>query len=968
MSDFVGASSSEINALIEQYTRLLTEDDSTKVIIYDASGSTGSESRRTPEQIHENILINDDIINGRPYWKTISAAQTNEVMSIVRNGETFDIFYFGSINRLMTRGFIKETHVFDPLVTPFLIAGTAMNYIPESSTKPHFALEQIKDSYLATGKRLSIYVICDGQIDSDSIRGFTSEIKRIISLYKTQVKFHFIAISVGEIDISSEQAIRRAPGSDQFRILQENGLTQNVASYTIKTEKGEAVLYSSTSTCPTGYFPFGKERMMLNTDFSYFLTIISQQVQSSSSDRVALIKLAQNIIVNALKFYLSDKTPRMKTEIIHLISNFFRNTVLEDVVINRNFIQQMLDNMMSGSANTITDTLNRKDIMAAANERNKDNLAQSVGIQSEFCAYPIFDLAGKRIILITGNASYVTFPFSNNGKTFNNAGFQIQGITGTIPALPMDSTSDEQALRQWVRPIQNSLFGTDVQSDIHIWIMFLIYCILNHYSSPESAEYVSSMRFILTTVLHKVRNSNYKKTELEWGQEGNMMHPNMGSEKDLEPYLRTAIELFPFMCRDIHPFTVMYWMFLSYADITLISNQLKFCEKSVLEDIQRITGTPFILRNSDGILRNTELKSVLGALILPSAMSIIRYNMEEKKEGGYDPIELDENVHDGWKQPDHSFRGYPCNPNFLFGKSTYSGIRSRGSYRCFICQTSLNTEFTHVIIASNATVAVEPSIANPFIERRAGSSYQRHVPISAPVTAGGGRSYAPTASPPSQDNHLIVLHGGTGVGKSTTTGIMKSKLESNDYAVLVMSADQWSKVGKNPINEINNAFKNFMRSNNPKKMIIMDLCNESEEIPTRPFKIDLSSAKAHSFWPNLDKSTLTSEIFRQYEEFALSNVLNRAKSDSTTTYWLNRHEVNFKGVRGVRAVIQIHNMKFSAIHQLLRTGFSRQNIRETDSFEEIMSQITPGADAYKEYLGTKSLEDDIQNFFTSEGI
>lgn len=980
MSDFVGTSSSEISALIEQHTRLLTEDDSTKVVVYDASGSTGSESRRTREQLHENILINDDIINGRPYWKTISAAQTNEIMSIVQNGETFDIFYFGSVNRLMTRGFIKETHVFDPIVTPFLIAGTAMNYIPESSTKPHFALEQIKDSYLATGKRLSIYVICDGQIDSDSIRGFTSEIKRIISLYKTQVKFHFIAISVGEIDISSEQAMRRAPGSDQFRILQENGLTQNVASYTIKTEKGDAVLFSSTSTCPTGYFPFGKERMMLNTDFSHFLAIISQQVQSSSSDRVELIKLAQNIIVNALKFYLSDKTPRMKTEIIRLISNFFRNTVLEDVVINRNFIQQMLDNMLSGSANTITDTLNRKDMMAAANERNKDNLAQSVGIQSEFCAYPIFDLAGKRIILITGNASYVTFPFSNNGKTFNNAGFQIQGITGTIPALPMNSTSDEQALRQWVRPIQNSLFGTDVQSDIHIWIMFLIYCIVSYYSSHESAEYVSSMRFILTTILHKVRNSNYKKTELEWGQEGNMMHPNMGSEKDLEPYLRTAIELFPFMCCDIHPFTVMYWMFLSYADITLISNQLKFCEKSVLEDIQRITGTPFILRNSDGILRNTELKSVLGALILPSSMSIIRYNMEEKKEGGYDPIELDENVHDGWKQPDHFFRGYPCNPNFLFRESTYNDIRSRGSYRCFICQTSLNTEFTHVIIASNATIAVEPSVANPFIERRAESSYQRHVPVAAPAAAGGGRSYAPVASasasapasaPASastQDNHLIVLHGGTGVGKSTTTGIMKSKLELNGQAVLIMSADQWSKVGKNPMNEINNAFKNFMRSKNPKKVIIMDLCNESEEIPSRPFKIDLSSWKAHSFWPNLDKSTLTSVIFRQYEEFALSNVLNRAKSDITTTYWLNRHEVNFKGVRGVRAVIQIHNMKFYSIHQLLRTGFSRQNIRETDSFDEIMSQITPGATAYRNYLATRNLDSDIKEFLENSRI
>jgi hypothetical protein len=348
-------------------------------------------------------------------------------------------------------------------------------------------------------------------------------------------------------------------------------------------------------------------------------------------------------------------------------------------------------------------------------------------------------------------------------------------------------------------------------------------------------------------------------------------------------------------------------------------------------------------------------------------MSIIRYNMEEKKEGGYDPIELDENVHDGWKQPDHSFRGYPCNPNFLFLPSTYDDIRSRGSYRCFICQTSINTEFTHVVISSTATTVVEPSVANPFIERRAGGGYQqRYVPHDA--AAGGGRSYtsAPDASGGTQD--LIVLHGGTGVGKSTTTGIMKSKLESNDYGVLIMSADQWSKVGKNPLNEISNAYRNFIRSKKPKKVIIMDLCNESEEIPTRPFKIDLSSWKAHSFWPNLDKSTLTSEIFKQYEEFALSNVLNREKSDSTTTYWLNRHEVNFKGVRGVKAVIQIHNMKFSAIHQLLRTGFSRQNIRETDSFDEIMSQITPGANAYKEYLRIKSLEDDIQNFFTSEGI
>ena len=212
-------------------------------------------------------------------------------------------------------------------------------------------------------------------------------------------------------------------------------------------------------------------------------------------------------------------------------------------------------------------------------------------------------------------------------------------------------------------------------------------------------------------------------------------------------------------------------------------------------------------------------------------------------------------------------------------------------------------------------------------------------------------SVASFASSGPESKVVIFLSGPTGCGKSTSSEIICSYLKGEGASVLIVSADKYSKEGKDPRYEINNELVSFNRNPNHFKVIIMDLCNE-RGADMKAFKFDFSGNgyTKRVFYPNMDKNK-----FYAFKCWCLKNLLMRPLHDESTNFWLNPVSA------GLETVLRVHNMKCRTLEKTLQI-YDRNPDFSGSSIPEILENIKIPVNEYEEFLRTKNLHNEILQF------
>lgn len=205
---------------------------------------------------------------------------------------------------------------------------------------------------------------------------------------------------------------------------------------------------------------------------------------------------------------------------------------------------------------------------------------------------------------------------------------------------------------------------------------------------------------------------------------------------------------------------------------------------------------------------------------------------------------------------------------------------------------------------------------------------------------------------------LINMIGITGAGKSTVSKKIYDYVLSKGGSCLIVSADKWSKrgaKGKQLQSSINKEIKDFDKSNEEYKVLVVDICNESGP-STNCFGFDTSEYSSYNFYPNLDKGQIDN-----YQCWCLQNVLSRPLHTDTSSYWLNPESA------GVGTCIRVHNMKFAGLRKLLGLS-SSLTFGEGVSKEVVMNLIKDKASQYETYLAMKDLDSEVETFVKSCGF
>lgn len=197
----------------------------------------------------------------------------------------------------------------------------------------------------------------------------------------------------------------------------------------------------------------------------------------------------------------------------------------------------------------------------------------------------------------------------------------------------------------------------------------------------------------------------------------------------------------------------------------------------------------------------------------------------------------------------------------------------------------------------------------------------------------------------------INMCGITGSGKTTATEKMEKILSNNNYQVLIVNVDKLSKQGlkgKQLQNKIFNDIKNFDKTKNNKKVIIMDICNENG-ISANSFGWNFNEYIDLVYYPNFDKNN-----FDEYQAWCLNNVLNRPLYTNDSNYWLNPVSA------GLQTCLKVHALKASGIANLTNSTYNP--IPSHNDIKQLQKSLMPKWTNYQKYLTNINTDQEILNF------
>jgi hypothetical protein len=203
----------------------------------------------------------------------------------------------------------------------------------------------------------------------------------------------------------------------------------------------------------------------------------------------------------------------------------------------------------------------------------------------------------------------------------------------------------------------------------------------------------------------------------------------------------------------------------------------------------------------------------------------------------------------------------------------------------------------------------------------------------------------------SRDDIVIAMEGITGSGKSTSSEMLAQKFSDRGIPTCIVSADEFSKVGKNPRDEVPRKIRNFLAANSGVmvRAFIVDLCNEMG-FKTKIFDFDVSHCRILKYTPNFNPNDVTG-----YEMWAFTNVMDRDPSSKSTNYWLTSHTP-----QGRELVVKVHNQKMEKFRQTKKIKGKWSRPISNNSPEEIHAR----AAAYAGYLSTRDLDVELNDLIS----
>lgn len=763
-------------------------------------------------------------------------------------------------------------------------------------TFPHLGINGINPDWMKTSSK--IYFVTDGQMSNgyyDEITGisvsanFSNSVTKLFATYP-KAQLQIITVEARNVDFRSAETLNSAAGSDIYKVITNNKLTNYVHKFTSYTLNNEGFVQLNKNIPPPGHLPFGSTYFS-ETKMAEFVQYIRELIVKNSTED-ELLKIVQDLS-STLSYLTKDKPVKLVDQIINQFCSIFNGTVLDPMFV-KYILADSIKKELGGQANIYAQYRQKlQNLYKEANNLLLQNVVNSINVENRFVTFPIYNK------IVTGHKSLVTEDICDSER-FCKGAIKVNHML--LPVLPFDkgSAMNDQCLRQWVRQCISKLYSVNKLEDIVMYIVMYLNLQVSQSELPGDIKQV--FRNLVTTMFRKKR-LNSDTTELDRLINGDAPVPNSGKINDFYNYMSVIGSKFQIPYK---PMTIWYLMCKAY-DKDIAAKQLDHCIASNLfeEDVLE--------------------------LVVPN---ITHYDIPVESTLDYSCIITldDTSITGGYRMKPHvSNYGSTCSPIYVFSDLGYENYVSNPStITCPICYTKLDI---------SSFEKVGPKVENDvvFFTNDEVNVFDNVIKTSKPIPYASSSSSSTkvtnmlTAPKNGKKKVCITMKGTVGAGKSTMSELIKTKVEAMGGHCLVVGTDKYMQQGFTTAQAINKIKEDMTALNDIDSdliVLVVDTCGE--RAGGNVFDIRLQNWKTLNVFPNYDKNDM-----KGYMAWSLRNVLNR--TNVTPNCYLK------PGTSSVDTCIMVHTKKAKALFGKSTIPAINQNVYSVDKAISLLSE----ADLYQ---------------------
>ncbi len=701
-------------------------------------------------------------------------------------------------------------------------------------TRPSLGFRAIENDWFKDDPM--VYFFTDGDVDRDdkSVLALT-----IAALPK--IRLSIVAVENRQRDFDNVAEAQSAAGGEVYRVIQDNKLSKQVMSFVSHCLNGKFGQISRIEA-PKGFACYGENYFEV-TRVPEFIEYV-RALLAQNPDEQYQLEVAQKLSIT-LEYLTRDKPKRVQEDIVNMFCGLF---TLDKTIVNY-ILTDAIDKERGGQAAVFANyRANLKNLFRQADEMLKSDVCNAVGLRDQFVSVPISDR------VLTGSYRLIDAPVYINGQKYPRAGFTIQ-----LPVFPLlkptdvQSESQEQCLRQWVRAVFATLFYSHTTSDEIVYLMMGI-CLNIQRSPGVSAQVKYGYRRLVRVMLNKKR-ANSMTTEYELIKSGEFPTPNSGKIDEFYGMMRSVASKLKI---EASPLKLWYELCMAF-DPEIADVQRRHC---VAELDSAITFT------SESVSQD----------IVPTDSAY-----------DYSCVITGDNVSNvgGFRIIPHNI----CAPMYIFSERGKTGLLNCGRCVCPICYAPLRGDsFESVgpkpkfeLLESYGVCAARFSNDNRPASR--GNNNNAPVPFASAV-APGARIATAITNANGKTGVLVIMKGTVGAGKSTYSQALKAGVEARGGSCYVEGTDKYCQVGldtRSAIGRVHQELNKVSADQNDDIVVVIDTCGENTEKNNyKVFDVDFTGWKKLEVSPNLERKDM-----KGYFAWSLRNVLQRGKPGPNTNHYLN---------------------------------------------------------------------------------
>ena len=340
---------------------------------------------------------------------------------------------------------------------------------------------------------------------SQLVQSFSSQLARIPCFKIITVEPKNIDTVNKQMGMEMEPGSNRAAGSDLYRIVTENKLTDKVLLFKSILRDGDIVHLQKT-IAPPGFFPYGDKCFRQESLYNFLDYVKTELREDAKKESEILQRLCITLrhVANGKPAHLVNTYIRMFALVfqgsgvdVNLMEFLLSDGLLREQKQQGQLLHQFQAKLKAKYA--VAEALLRANVMNAVSGDRK--WAMSIWTPTDRLI-----LAPSRIV--TG--------FWDHG-TYKSATLERSGIPmgPVLAAMPQDTT--QQCLRQWIRSMYSDAFGVTRTADEIIY-MVLLHSVMIQSAASVPAVIKHSYKIWASVMLGKAKNWT---TEKEWIRGGN---------------------------------------------------------------------------------------------------------------------------------------------------------------------------------------------------------------------------------------------------------------------------------------------------------------------------------------------------------------------------------------------------------------------------------------------------------------